>query len=195
MRDLFKLIWTRHGRIITVLMLIALMYGFAINPYLLPNTYDNIVYYMGAKSLAESGAYVFNGYYVADWGPGFPLLLSIPMVLGMDSVVVAKLVVLASVLASVIFIYRCFQREKRTFPVVNCLIVGFLSTAFLMGTRLMSEWLFILVSMVFFELLYVLNTKRKYSIAIVVGLLLGFSSLVRWIGVQIVAYQTVAQRR
>ncbi len=37
--------------------------------------------------------------------------------------------------------------------------------------------------MVFFELLYVLNTKRKYSIAIVVGLLLGFSSLVRWIGV------------
>src|SRR5262245_17137082 len=54
------------------------IYAIALNPHFLPATFDNILYYFGAVSLANEGSFQFREKYISDWQPGFSALLALP---------------------------------------------------------------------------------------------------------------------
>lgn len=166
------------------LSLPLLLYGAAVNPYFPPGTYDDIVFYYGARSLVESGSFQFAGKYIVDWAPGLSVLLAIPMWLGFGSVWAAKLCILLCVGTGLFLTFRYLQGEDRPRPLLTCALFALLPTGFMMGTRLVTEWPFIALSFLFLGLLQALGGQRRgLPLAVLAGLVLGAASLTRWIGV------------
>lgn len=171
-------------RAIFVLLAPLLLYGVALNPYFLPSQYDDILYYYGAKSLAESGSYQFNGLYITDWPPVLPALLAIFFLAGLESVWVAKSLILLFAGLGLLLTYRLFEREGRPHPLTIGLLFALLPSSFTMGTRIMAEWPYIAISFLFLILLDLLNgRKRGIPFAVLTGCVLGLASLTRWAGV------------
>lgn len=167
-----------------LLFLPLLLYGAAVNPYFPPGTYDDIVFYYGARSLAESGSFQFGGKYVVDWAPGLSVLLAVPMSLGFESVWAAKLCILLCVSAGLFLTFRYLRAEGRPRALVTCTLFALLPTGFMMGTGIMTEWPFIALSFLFLGLLRSLDGERRgLPLAALAGLVLGAASLTRWIGV------------
>ncbi|MBI2951963.1 hypothetical protein HYY27_07710, partial [bacterium] len=161
-----------------------LLYGVALNPYFLPSQYDDILYYYGAKSLAENGSYQFNGLYITDWPPALPALLATLFLLGLESVWVAKSLILLFAGLGLLLTYRLFEREGRPHPLIVGLLFALLPSSFTMGTRIMAEWPYIAISLLFFILLDLLNGRRRsIPFAVLTGAVLGLASLTRWAGV------------
>ncbi|MCA9582877.1 MAG: hypothetical protein KC416_13855, partial [Myxococcales bacterium] len=127
---------------IAILTIPVAVYGLGINPYVLPDTFDNLVYLHGARALVDTGRFTFGGWVVWDWPPGFSTLLAMPLVLGWDSVVAAKVVVVALVAAGVGLGYRLLEVEGHERPAFTCALAALAPYAVLQGTRVMSDWPF-----------------------------------------------------
>lgn len=163
---------------------VTVLFLLGVNPYFLPNTYDNLVYFFGAKSIAKTGAFQYAGLYVSDWGPGLPVMLAPLFWLGIGSVVAAKLVIVACAAASLALCYRLFVREQRPWPLVSTCLFGLVPTGYMMGTRILSEWPFIFLAFAFLWALGELNERRRgVAFALALGGLLGAAALTRWVGV------------
>lgn len=161
-----------------------LLYGAALNPYFLPAQYDDLLYYYGAKSLAESGSYQLNGLYITDWPPVLPALLALLFRAGLESVWTAKALILFFVGLGLWCTYRLFALEGRPHPLTTCLIFALLPCSFMMGTRIMAEWPYIAISLLFLILLELLNAwNRNIPFALLTGSVLGLAALTRWAGV------------
>lgn len=161
-----------------------ILYLFGINAYFIPDAYDNVIFFQGGKAIADSGHFLWLGKYVVDWGPGFSALLAIPFKLGFDSISDAKFFVWLFVLAGSIFAYRFLCREKRPYPAITIAIVLLLPVGLSQASRIMAEWPYIAFSFLFLHLLHRLPfSRRPWLMAIFVGLLLGYTSLIRFIGV------------
>ncbi len=169
-----------------LLFLPLLLYGAALNPYFPPGTYDDIVFYYGARSLAEGGGFQFAGKYVVDWAPGLSALLAVPMALGFGSIWAAKLCILLCVGAGLLLAFRYLKAEGRPRPLITCTLFALLPTGFMMGTKIMTEWPFIALSFLFLGLLRSLDGERRgLLLAALAGLALGAASLTRWVGVML----------
>lgn len=166
-----------------LVLLPLLLYAAALNPFFLPYTFDNVVYYSGAVSLAEEGGFKFNGKYVSDWPPGPSVLLALPFLFGLESVWTAKICILLCAAAGLILCLRLFQHEQRPYPVATVLVFASLSYSFMMGTRIMSEWPYFLASMLFLHALHLAGERRTLFWALAAGLLLGAASLTKFTGV------------
>jgi hypothetical protein len=168
-----------------VLLLLAplLLYGVALNPYFLPSQYDDILYYYGAKSLAENGSYRFNGLHITDWPPVLPALLAVLFLAGLESVWAAKSLILLFAGLGLLLTYRLFEREGRPHALTVGLLFALLPSSFTMGTRIMAEWPYIAVSFLFLILLDLLKERRRsIPFAVLTGCALGVASLTRWAG-------------
>lgn len=173
-------------RTFTALTLLAscALYGLALNPYLLPDTYDNVMYLVGARSIAEHGAFTFGGFRIADWPPGLSTLLAIPIALGFDGVVAAKLVILGTVILSLWASIHLLAQESRPHARLVTLAVAMLATAFLLGIRVMSEWPFTACSLGLLLVLHRMGASpHRWRWAVLGGLLLGAATLTRFVGV------------
>jgi hypothetical protein len=179
----------------------ALVYALALNPYLLPETYDNVLYYASGRAIAETGAYTFGGWSVWDWPPGFPAMLAVPAALGWDSVLADKLVVFLSVGLGAVLALALLRREGRPWAKFSVAVALLVPTTFLQGTRVMSDWPFAALGFLFLYLLDRLDRPRAaaWGWALVLGLLLGAATLTRHVGVCLGAALLVqawnAQRR
>jgi len=173
----------RHWRT-TLPWLPLLLYVAALNPYFLPGTYDNVIYHVGGVSMAESGAFLYQGKYNIAWAPGLPALLALPYSIGPQSPLTAKLVVLMCVAAGLFLVRRFLLREGREHPALICAVLALAPCGFMMGTRIMSEWPYIAMSFLFLLCLDRLrNERRTVSFALVVGCVLGAAALTRFVGV------------
>lgn len=170
--------WTISAFLFPLLFFVA-----AVNPYLLPEQYDNVLYYFGAQSLAETGSFKWEGYYIQNWPPVLSAMMAIPFALGLNSVAIGKLVVVLSVALTLTWGYRLFQLEGREHALLTFFFAGLLPAGFLMGTRIMSEWPYAALSMLFFILLYQMRYDRGMPLALLAGAVLGAASLTRWVGV------------
>jgi hypothetical protein len=169
---------------VLLLLLPLVLYAAALNPFFLPASYDDIVYYSGAVSLAEEGGFKFGGKYVVDWPPGFSALLSVPFRFGLESVWTAKVCVLFCAAAGLLLAWRLFLKERRPFPLLSITLFALLPVSFLMGTRIMSEWPYFAASMLFLHVLHKLRDENCSPVWIVTaGLLLGMASMVKFTGV------------
>ncbi len=92
-------------RVFIILLLPLLLYASGLNPHIMPSQYDNVGYFCGAKSLAESGEFNFQGMHIKGCPPMLPLILSIPNHLGLQSVLAAKVVILLFIAMALLAIY------------------------------------------------------------------------------------------
>ncbi len=170
---------------------IGLLYAAALNPWFLPDTYDNVLYHGAARSIAEGEGYRFGGEVVTDWPPLFPALLAVPHVAGLHGVVAAKAVVLVLSLAGIALAWRLARAEDRPWPALVALGTALAPTGFQMGTRVMAEWPYMAASFAF--LLALRRTgeagrsRRGLATAVGAGLLLGAAGLTRYTGVFLMA--------
>lgn len=164
-------------------MLTLLIYAAAINPFFMPSTYDNAVYYLAARSIAAGDGYRFAGSAVVDWPPGFSLLAAALFSVGLKSVVAAKLMVLVSALIGLFLVRRYLHVEGRRYVWPTVLIFAALPTSMLMGTRIGSEWPYIAASFGCLLLMLRQSETRSLRTALATGVVLGMASLIRYAGV------------
>ena len=143
-----------------------LLYLLAVNNYLSPSTYDNVVYYEGAHSLATGIGYQIDEHPIVDWPPLLSAFLAIPMLLGLTEVIASKLVVLCFVCVGIGLIYQRLERDDRPFPLATTLLFTLTPTAFLWGTRVMTEWPFLTLALGFLTALDRLRWNRALSMDI-----------------------------
>jgi hypothetical protein len=163
---------------------IALM-ALGTNPYLLPGVFDNILYLVSARSIAEHGRYLFGGWPVWDWPPGFPALVSLPVALGADAVLAGKAVVVAAAALALGLLATLLHRERRPAPLLIALLTGLAPVAFLHGTRAMAEWPYMAWAMIALLLLARLHARRGLGLAVLAGLAVGAAALTRHAGVML----------
>ncbi len=162
-----------------ILTLPFLLYALGINPWFAPLTYDNILYWEGAKSLAYDGSYTLFGDTIRDWPPLFSFVLAIPMRLGIESLVLSKCLVLLSAFLAVQLSFSLLTRYDYPFPFLSALLFALLPSSLLWGTRLMSEWPYILLSL---SLLYCLGSESRRS-WLPLGALLAAALMTRHVGI------------
>lgn len=170
-----------------LLFLPLIIYILALNPYIAPNTYDNIIYLEGAKSLVLEGKYAYQGKYIIDWPPLMSLLLSIPFFFGLYSVFLSKILVLICVAIGVWFSFKVLYQEEYKYPLLSCFMFVLSPTAFLWGTRIMTEWPYIAFSMIFLFLLGKMEKNRSTYLAVMAGLLFAICLLTRYVGISLIA--------
>lgn len=146
-------------------------------------TYDSTEYFAGAKSLAESGAFnAIDGRPQSTWPPGYSFLISVPYRFGMSleasSLVVAALSLIVIVISTLrILEFSRVSRNKSVAVVALLMISPGLIEA---SSVALSELAFIASILASITLV---ATQRGTSIVTLGGILLGFSSLVRYVGI------------
>ncbi len=166
---------------------IGLLYAAALNPYYLPDTYDNVLYHGAARSITAGEGHRFGGEVVTDWPPLFPALLAVPDVVGLHGVLAAKAAVLVLALAGLALAWRLARAEDRPWPALTVAGLALAPTGFQMGTRIMAEWPYVAASFAFLLALRRACERRDLSSVVAAGLLLGAAGLTRYTGVFLVA--------
>ena len=167
-----------------LLLLPLILYIAALNPFFAPGSYDEILYYTGASSLAEDGTFKFREKFIADWPPATSVLLAIPFVLFGPSVLIAKICILLCAAAGLVLALRLFQNEQRPFPLLTLAVFALIPFSFSTGTRVLSEWPYLLASLLFLHALHRLRDSSKpVQDGLIAGLLLGLASLTKFTGV------------
>lgn len=168
---------------LSLLTLPLLFYVLAINPYLAPSTYDNIIYYEGALSLFKTGKYYFFGEPIMDWPSLFSYMLAFVFRFSGTSLLACKILVLSFVFLSLFLCYNLLKLENRAFPLLSTLLLS-LNTGYLIwGSRVMSDWPLLFFALLFLSLLYRLETQRSLLFAISTGIALGLALLTRYAGI------------
>jgi hypothetical protein len=159
------------------------IYLLAINPWFIPTQHDDVLYYFGARSILESGTFSLGGTPITDWPPLFPLLLAgLMSVLG-TSIWVAKFMVFASVAVGIRLIYSVAKAYAFPWPRAIAAITALLPISLINGSTVLSEWPYIVLSMLFLYALHRLAEKRTIRWALAAGGLLAMASLTRFVGV------------
>lgn len=166
---------------------IGLLYATGLNPYYLPDTYDNVLYHGAARSIADGEGYRFGGEVVTDWPPLFPAVLALPHALGWHGVLAAKVAVLALALAGLALAWRLARAEDRPWPGLVVVGLALAPTGFQMGTRIMAEWPYMVASFAFLLALRRVARQRDVPATLAAGLLLGAAGLTRYTGVFLMA--------
>lgn len=177
----------QHAWFLAALSGVAILYGAALNPYYLPDTYDNVLYHGAARSMADGQGYRFGGEVITDWPPLFPALLAIPHLLGLHGVFAAKVVVWVLALGGIALARRIGQAEDRPWPGLAALGIALAPTALQMGTRIMAEWPYMLFSFAFLLALRRTRERRDAVSILGAGLLLGAAGLTRYTGLFLMA--------
>lgn len=165
------------------LFLPIIPYLLALNPYLTPSTYDNIVYFEGARSIVESFTYSIDGIHIIGWPFGLSGLLAIPFSLGFDQVMIAKGLILCTALFSWQLIYQLLKEEKRPFPLLSTILFALSPFALQSGSRILSEYPFTLLSMLFLLLLSRIGNKNSIKWTVGAAITLFGVILLRPIGI------------
>ena len=155
----------------------------ALNPYLFPQIYDNVVYYLGAQSIAEMSSFSFNGVPVVDWPPGFSLALALPFWLFGASVMAAKLFVFASLAVGLLLLWRLLAIEDRRHALLILGMFALLPATCKSSMQVMSELPYFAISVWVLLLIHRMRENRSLVLASAVGLLFGAASLTRWVGI------------
>lgn len=164
------------------------LYILALNPYLEPSTYDNIIYVQGAKSFALHGNYTYAGEYILDWPPMLSLFLAVPYFFGFTSLFAAKLFILACVCCGMWLSFTMLQQEKYEFPLFSYFLAMISPTVFIWGTRIMSEWPYLTLSLFFLYLLGKMETnQRSILYAFLTGVVFAACLLTRYVGITLLA--------
>lgn len=181
------------------LLLPVALWALAVNPFALPASYDNVMYVQGARSLAAHGSFTFGGFQIADWPPGLSALLAVPMALGLDSLVVAKLIVVVLAGAALWLILRVLQADGRPHPLLTTAAIGLLPTSLLAAARVMSDWPFVTAAFgTLLALSRIPRSRRPLAWGLVGGLLLAAAALTRHAGITLgaaIVAQAVARMR
>ena len=176
-----------RGRVVAVTgaVLLAALYAAGINPWYLPDAHDDVLYHEAARSLATGEGYAWHGERISDWPPGFAVVLSIAIRLGFGSIAAAKLLVAGLAALALVTLWRLLTIEGRPRPGLTVVAMALLPAAFQAGTRIMSEWPYMLWSFLFLLVLDRLARARERRVAwaVLAGLLLGASALTRYVGV------------
>ncbi|NNE92455.1 MAG: hypothetical protein HKN23_12470 [Verrucomicrobiales bacterium] len=164
---------------------VGLLYAAGLNPWVMPESTDDITYFELAKSYAAGNGHEFQGEVIGDWPPIFPLYLSVPMRLGMESLLTAKITVVLSMLAALFLASRLIVRENREAPWTTLILTAVIPTAYASGVRSSSDWFFAAITFGFFLWLHRMNRRETPSLrdGIVLGVLLGIAALTRQVGV------------
>jgi len=171
-------------RTIAVLLLPLVLYVAALNPYFPPDNYDDLVYYSGAVSLAEELSFKEEGIHIVDWPPVLSAVIAIPFALGLESLWTAKICILFAAAAGLIAGWWHYRREGRPAPLLTFVLFALLPISFMMGTRLMTEWPYFLVSALFLHALSRLRPPIWQTGPVVLaGTLLATATLTRFVGV------------
>ncbi len=177
---------------------VLVLYAAALNPYYLPDTYDNVLYHGAARSIAAGEGYRFQGEVVTDWPPLFPTMLALLHLLGLHEVLAAKILVLVLAVGGVALAWRLAHEEVRPWPVLLVAGLALAPTGFQMGTRIMAEWPYMVASFAFLLVLRRVCERRDMPSVIASGLLLGVAGLTRYTGVFLmvaVGYEVVRAAR
>jgi hypothetical protein len=165
------------------ILLVPVLYLLAINPWFMPDQHDDVLYFYGAKSIAEQGIFAMNDAVITDWPPGLSALISLGFHLGLGHVVAAKVLIVIFVMLGVVLIPRYLEGQGRSYPYVCTALTALFPISFMMGTRVLSEWPFLTLSVVFLLALERLRVAPSWRWALVTGLALAAASLTRYIGV------------
>jgi hypothetical protein len=132
---------------------VVALYALALSDFYKPGAYDSTVYMSGAKSLVRDGTYRNVDMLAAPYIIGFPPLLSAvlaPAALFARTVLAAKVILLAVVGGGVLAIWSFVRVEmghRRALVAAAC--TSLLLEAYLWGTTISSEWLYIAASFLF----------------------------------------------
>ena len=155
----------------------------ALNPWFTPEQHDDVLYFFGAKSIAETGEFALDGTPITDWPPAFPVILAAVRFVAGDSVWGAKLVVFAFVLAGLFAIRAIAKIHRFEFPIAVAALTGLLPISLICGASVLSEWPFLTLSFAFLIALQRLGACRSIQWALAAGVLLAIASLTRYAGV------------
>lgn len=165
------------------MIVIALFYVLALNPYLGPGIFDDVVYLGGAESLAKGDGYYFNGQMIGDWPPFFSIILALPIYLGLPAIISAKIIVLIFVFLSLLIMNQLMLEEEWEYRIPVLLLFALAPTGLIWGSRIMSDWLFVCLVFTFLLLL-----KRSENRPIwgkwtwLAGICFGLAFLTRYAG-------------
>ena len=161
----------------------ALLYALALNPWFVPDQHDDVLYYFGAVALLEGDGFSLGGVPITDWPPVLSGALAAVMAVFGQSVWVAKIVVLLSVVAGIALIARVAKALDLPQPRLIAALTALLPISFISGVSILSEWPYLAASMAFLLALRRLSETRGWRWALAAGLLLAFASLTRFLGV------------
>ena len=159
------------------------LFTLALNPWFAPEQHDDITYFFGARSIAESGTFQLDGVPITDWPPFFPLLLAGVQLLTGASVLAAKLLVLGFVVAGVLAIRALARAYQLDYPTTTAALTCLLPISIICGSNVLSEWPYLTLSFAFLLALHQLGTRRQIGWVLLAGTLLGIASLTRFAGV------------
>lgn len=161
-----------------------IFYVLALNPYVQPGNLDGALYYDLALSLSEDGTYERDGRQIKRFPPGFPVMMALPFRLGLASILTAKLVVIVMAGLGMMLTYLLFRREQFRFPELITVVTWMLPVVMKGGIVIASDVPFLTLSLLFFYMLsHQRNGKRGIGFAVATGVVLGWASLTRWMGV------------
>lgn len=167
-----------------IVLLPCLLYLAALNPWFLPNQYDNLLYFHTAKAIASEGVFHFFGSTITDWPIGLPLLLAIPAALGLDSILLSKIIVVIFSAFALWQISLWYEAENRKWSLGLTCLLGLLPVAFLMGSRIMAEWPYLACSFLFLNQLNGVTERNiSWRRVIMAGFFLGAAACFRYVGV------------
>lgn len=168
-----------------LLIVAGVLFALGINPYVMPESTDDIIYYEGAKSLVHDGTYKFNGEIISDWPPVYSLVLAGFFLIFGESLILAKIISAMSALLAFVLAFRLLRLEQRNYVYPTILVYAFLPTGFLYAIRSASDLTYIALCFTFLLLLHKLAEKPSTGVALLGGLTLGAAALTRHVGVML----------
>lgn len=171
--------------LLLLLTVAGVLFALGINPYVMPESTDDIIYYEGAKSLIYDGTYKFNGEIISDWPPVYSLVLAGFFLIFGESLILAKIISAMSALLAFVLAFRLLRVEQRNYAWPAIMVYAFLPTGFLYAIRSASDWTYIALCFAFLLLLNKLAKKPSTGIALLGGVTLGAAALTRHVGVML----------
>src|SRR5262245_44330048 len=125
----------RRQQLAVTIFGIAAFYGLAINPYFIPQTYDDVLYFEGARALLSTGQYTYAGAPIVDWPPAMSAMLAALFTVLGENLIWGKWMIFASVLVATFLTARLFEREGRPAPLLIVAAWCILPASYLAGAR------------------------------------------------------------
>jgi hypothetical protein len=152
---------------------------------------DSIVYLSTARSVAHGGGFIeFEGAPMTDFPVGYPLFLSIIIFITRIDIVQSGQIVNMFLYFSLIYlcggIINHISTRTKWVKIPFLILIVFSPALLTLYTYLLSETLFLLMTLLFFVALHQYGQKKTIITLVVVALIAGLSFIVRYAGVTLV---------
>jgi len=152
---------------------------------------DSIVYLSTARSVAHGGGFFeFEGIPMTDFPVGYPLFLSIIIFISRADIVQSGHIVNMFLYFSLIYlcggIINHISTRTKWVKIPFLILIVFSPALLTLYTYLLSETLFLLMTLLFFVALHQYGQKKTIITLVVVALIAGLSCIVRYAGVTLV---------